>query len=56
MSHNVVPPLKGPAPPAEVISLWKRVKHLGTLLSTEEIFGADGTSKRVTRVRRARMM
>ena len=39
MSHNVVPPLKGPAPPAdEVMTLWKRVKHLGTLLSTEEIF------------------
>ena len=57
MSHNVVPPLKGPAPPpAEVTTLWKRVKHLGTLLSTEEVFGADGTSKRVTRVRRARMM
>jgi hypothetical protein len=56
MSHNVVPPLKGPAPPAEVTTLWKRVKHLGTLLSTEEVFHADGTSKRVTRVRRARMM
>ena len=56
MSHNVVPPLKGPAPPAEVTTLWKRVKHLGTLLSTEEVYNADGTSKRVTRVRRARMM
>ena len=56
MSHNVAPPLKGPAPPAEVMTLWKRVKHLGTLLSTEEVFHADGTSKRVTRVRRARTM
>ena len=54
MSHNVVPPLKSPAPPApEVMSLWKRVKHLGTLLTTEEVFGYDGTSKRVTRVRRS---
>jgi hypothetical protein len=54
MSHNVVPPLKGPAPPAdEVMTLWKRLKRLGTRLSTEEIFGADGTSKRVMRVRRS---
>jgi len=54
MSHNVAPPLKGPAPPAdEVMTLWKRVKHLGTLLSTEEVFDANGTSKRVTRVRRS---
>jgi hypothetical protein len=54
MSHNVVPPLKGPAPPVdEVMTLWKRVKHLGTLLSTEEVFSADGTSTRVTRVRRS---
>jgi hypothetical protein len=53
MSHNVAP-LKGPAPPAdEVMTLWKRVKHLGTLLSKEEVFNADGTSKRVTRVRRS---
>ena len=57
MSHNVVPPLKSPAPPAdEVMTLWKRAKHLWTLLSTEEVFGADGTSKRVTRVRRAGRM
>ena len=54
MSHNVVPPLKGPAPPAdEVMTLWKRLKHLGTLLTTEETFRADGTSKRVRRVRRS---
>ena len=57
MSHNVVPPLKAPAPPAdEVMSMRKRLKHLGTLLSTEEVYNADGTSKRVTRVRRARTM
>jgi hypothetical protein len=53
MSHNVVPPLKDPAPPAEVMTLWKHVKHLGTLLTTEEIFNADGTSKRLRRVRRS---
>ena len=54
MSHNVVPPLKSPAPPAdEVTTLWKRAKHLWTLLSTEEVFHADGTSKRVTRVSRS---
>jgi hypothetical protein len=55
MSHNVVPPLKGPAPPAdEVMTLWKRLKRLGTLLSTqtEEGLNADGTSKRLTTVRR----
>ena len=53
MSHNVVAPLKSPAPPApEVMTLWNRVKRLGTQLSTEEVFGADGTTKRVTRVRR----
>jgi hypothetical protein len=57
MSHNVVPPLKSPAPPAdEVMSLWKRLKRLGTRLSTEEIFGAEGTTKRVTRVRRSGRM
>jgi hypothetical protein len=54
MSHNVVPPLKSPAPPAdEVMTVWKRAKHLWTLLSTEEVFHADGTSKRVTRVARS---
>ena len=54
MSHNVVPSLEDPAPPAdEVMTLWKRLKRLGTRLSTEEVFEADGTSKRVTRVRRS---
>ena len=53
MSHNVAG-LKDPAPPSGgVMTLWKRVKHLGTLLSTEEIFRAEGTSKRVRRVRRS---
>jgi hypothetical protein len=57
MSHNVVPPLKSPAPPApEVMTLWRRVKRLGTLLTTEEAFSADVPSKRVTRVRRSRRM
>jgi hypothetical protein len=54
MSHNLVPPLKDPAPPAdEVMTLWKRLKRLGTRFSTEEVFGADGTNKRVRRVRRS---
>ncbi len=54
MSHNVAPPLKGPAPPAdEVMTLWKRLKRLGTLLSTEEVFRTDRTTKRQRMVRRA---
>ena len=57
MSHNVVPPLKSPAPPAhEAVTLWKRVQRLWTLSTTEEVFHADGTSKRVTRVLRTRHM
>jgi len=57
MSHNVVPPLKSPAPPApEAMTLWKRVERLWTLLTTEEVFQADGSSKRVTRVLRSRHM
>ena len=57
MSHNVVPPLKSPAPPApEAMSLWKRVQRLWTLSTTEEVFHEGGTSKRVTRVLRARKM
>jgi hypothetical protein len=57
MSHNVVPPLKSPAPPVdEAMTLWKRLKRLGTRLSTEEVFDADGTTKRVTRVLKARRM
>jgi hypothetical protein len=57
MSHNVVPPLKSPAPPApEALTLWKRLKHLWMVWSTEEVFHADGTSERVTRVLRSRHM
>jgi hypothetical protein len=57
MSQNAVPPLKSPAPPVdEATTLWKRLKRLGTRLTTEEIVHADGTSKRVTRVLRASRM
>jgi hypothetical protein len=57
MSHNVVPPLKSPAPPAhEALNLWKRVQRLWMLSSTEEVFHEYSTSKRVTRVLRARHM
>ena len=57
MSHNVVPPLKSPAPPApEALTLWRRVQRLWMLWTTEEVFHADGSSKRVTRVLRARRM
>jgi hypothetical protein len=57
VSHNVVPPLKSPAPGApEVMTLWKRVQRLWTLSTTEEVFHEDGTSERVTRVIRARKM
>jgi hypothetical protein len=54
MSHYAAGP-KGPAPLAEVITVRKPVKYLGTLLSmeTEEVFNADGTNKRVTTVRRS---
>ena len=53
MSQNAAPPVKGPAPPVEVMAMAKRVKRLWTLLTTEEVFSEDGTSKRVTRVHRA---
>jgi hypothetical protein len=56
ISHNVVPPLKGPAPAPEAISLWMRVRRLWTLSTTDEVFHEDGTSTRVTRVLRARKM
>jgi hypothetical protein len=57
MSHNVVPPIKSPAPPVdEAMTLWKRLKRLGTRLSSEEVFHADGTSQRLTRVLRSRRM
>ena len=54
MSHDAVGP-KGPAPQSEGISARKPMKYLGTLLTTdtEEVFNANGTSKRVTTVRRS---
>ncbi len=56
MSQNAAP-VQGPAPPVEVMTLWKRVKRLGTLLTREEVYNAaDGTSKRVTRVHRSMRM
>jgi hypothetical protein len=55
MSHNVVPPLKSLAPPVGgAMTLWERAKRLWMLLTTEEVFHADGTGWRVTRVIRAR--
>jgi hypothetical protein len=41
----------------EATTAWKRLKRLGRRLSTEEVFDADGTSKkRVSRDLRARSM
>jgi hypothetical protein len=53
MSHDAAVP-KGPAQVAEVNSVRKPMKYMGTLLSTqtEEVLNADGTSKRLTTVRR----
>ena len=53
MHHDAGVP-KDPAPVAEVNSVWKPMKYLGTLLSTEqeEVFSADGIKKRLTTVRR----
>ena len=53
MNHDAAVP-KDPAPIAEVNSVRKPMKYLGTLLSTEqeEVFSADGIKKRVTTVRR----
>ncbi len=34
------------------ITIWKRIKRLWTLLTTEEVFYPDGTSERRTMVRR----
>ena len=54
MSHHAVGP-KGPAPQSEGISARKPMKYLGTLLSTEteEVSNGNGTTKRVTTVRRS---
>jgi hypothetical protein len=53
MIHDAAVP-KDTAPVAEAISVRKPMKYLGTLLSTqtEEGLSADGTSKRLTTVRR----
>ena len=53
MHHDAGVP-KDPAPVAEVNSVWKPMKYLGTLLSTEqeEVSKADGIKKRLTTVRR----
>jgi hypothetical protein len=53
MNHDAGVP-KDPAPIAEVNSVRKPMKYLGTLLSTEqeEVFSADGIKKHVTTVRR----
>jgi hypothetical protein len=54
MSHDAVGP-KGPAPQAKDISTRKPMRYLGTLLTTEteEVSDGNGTSKRVTTVRRS---
>jgi hypothetical protein len=54
MSHDAVVS-KEAAPVAKIITVRKPMKYLGTLLSTEteEVLNADGTSKRVTTVRRS---
>jgi hypothetical protein len=54
MSHDAVGP-KGPTPQAKDISARKPMRYLGTLLSTEteEVSNGNGTSKRVTTVRRS---
>jgi hypothetical protein len=54
MNHDAGVP-KDPAPGAEVITVRKPIKYLGTLLSTQtaEVSNGDGTHKRVTTVRRS---
>jgi hypothetical protein len=54
MNHDAAVP-KGPALGAEVNSVRKPMKYLETLLSTqtEEVSNGNGTSKRVTTVRRS---
>ena len=54
MNHDAAVP-KGPAPRAEGITVRKPMKYLETLLSTqtEEVSNGNGTSKRVTTVRRS---
>jgi hypothetical protein len=54
MNHDAAVP-KGPAPQAEGITVRKPMKYLETLLTTEteEVSNGNGTSKRVTTVRRS---
>ena len=54
MSDDAAVP-KGPAPLAKDISARKPMKYLGTLLTTEteEVSNGNGTTKRVTTVRRS---
>ena len=54
MNHDAAV-AKDPAPLAEVNSVRKPMKYLGTLLSTQtaEVSNGDGTHKRVTTVRRS---
>ena len=54
MHHDAAVP-KDPATVAEVNSVRKPMKYLGTLLSTEtaEVSNADGIKKRLTTVRRS---
>ena len=54
MNHDAGVP-KDPAPGAEVVTVRKPMKYLGTLLSTQtaEVSNGDGTHKRVTTVRRS---
>ena len=54
MNHDAAVP-KDPATVAEVIPVRKPMKYLGTLLSTEteEVSNGNGTTKRVTTVRRS---
>jgi hypothetical protein len=53
MNHDAAV-AKDPAPGAEVNSVRKPMKYLGTLLSTQtaEVSNGDGTHKRLTTVRR----
>ena len=53
MSHDAAVP-KDTAPVAKFVTGRKPMKYMGTLLSTqtEEGLNADGTSKRLTTVRR----
>jgi hypothetical protein len=55
MNHDAAAVTKDPAPVADVITVRKPMKYMGTLLTaqTEEVSNGDGTNKRVTTVRRS---